>query len=118
MLKDKRQSSQDDSDEDKPSVFANTGPMITAEALWDSLDLQSSKIDRIILHEITERQLEGFEDDLSEFANDDIDEPDPAYSGIIRAEGYTINPDGGDIDAEKALLEQDWEHIYRQKSWS
>lgn len=57
--------------------------MITAEALWDSLDLQSSKIDRIILHEITERTLEGFEDDLSEFGQDDIDEPDPAYSGTI-----------------------------------
>ena len=59
--------------------------MITADALWESLDLQNNKIDRIIMHEITERRMEGFEEDLSEFAydEDDIDLPEEAdYSAI------------------------------------
>lgn len=76
VLKGLRQDGQDpeENDTEKPSIFANTGPMITAEALWDSLDLQNCKIDRLILHQITKRKVEGFEDD---FSDPDPDDPLP-----------------------------------------
>jgi len=47
---------------DDDSLFGNADePSMTAEALWDSLDLQNNKIDRTILYEITRRRIDGFE---------------------------------------------------------
>ena len=37
----------------------NTGPRITAEALWDSLDPTNSRADRLILYEIARRRVDG-----------------------------------------------------------
>ena len=72
----------DDSEESDPRdvIFTNTGPLITADALWDSLNTANSRADRLILHEIARRRVPGFprdpnmslsEDDESESSEED-----------------------------------------------
>ena len=71
---------EDDSEESDPRdvIFTNTGPLITADALWDSLDTTNSRADRLILHEIARRRVPGFPRDpnmsISDEESDDSQE--------------------------------------------
>ena len=91
---------------EKPSIFTYNDQMITADALWDSLDLENDKIDRRILYEITERRMDGFRDDLS----DSDTEVNLTTTGdnpeTDERETYSLNQVGGEPDTEATLLGQ------------
>lgn len=54
---------------------------INAETLWDSLDLHNSRLDRLILHMVSRRRVDGFEPDpnFSESTDEDRDDTLIAY---------------------------------------
>ena len=55
----------------------NTGPRITAEAIWDNLDLSASRADRLILYEIARRKVAGLPQDPNmSMSDNDVDDDD------------------------------------------
>ena len=85
-----------ESENDIPDPFETPEPeTAVAQQLWEDLDLDGSSIDRLILHAITRRQVDGFEPDPNQ-SDTSITEP------VIEPE-----PDIGDfsinqVDPEEA----------------
>ena len=84
VLRDKISSELADDDADpRDSLFTNTGPHITADALWDALDPVNSRADRLILYEIARRRIDGFVRD----PNMSLSEGDESGSGDEEGDG-------------------------------
>mmetsp|Transcript_34952 Transcript_34952/g.45990 ORF Transcript_34952/g.45990 Transcript_34952/m.45990 type:complete len:93 (+) Transcript_34952:1644-1922(+) len=66
---------------------------IEPDELWESLDLQGSVIDRLILHSVARRRVDGFDPDpnWSESDDEDIDEDDGEPGGQENDVSYSIN---------------------------
>ena len=74
---------------------------LNADKLWNSLELSTSAVDRLILHEITKREVDGFDPDPNISSEEEVEEE--TQEGLI----YSINQKIGLEEGLQSFLPDD-----------